>query len=97
MLFLAVVLDADEQVDGVVGDLEGFGFGLEIEGAEGALGGALLDELGVEVEDEFGFQIDDAEVRIAGALVLARTVRRDFATDAGNFVVVLVDVVFEKL
>ena len=71
LLVLAVVLDSDEQVHGVIGDFESFFFRLEIEGAEGALGGALLDELGIEIEDLIGFQIDNAEVRVAGALVLA--------------------------
>ena len=36
--FLAIVLDADEQVHGVVGDLEGFDFRFEVEAAEGAFG-----------------------------------------------------------
>ena len=94
---LAVVLDADEEMHGVIGDFESFVFRLEVEGAECALDGTLLDELGIEVEDQFGFLVDDSEVRVARALVLAGAVRWDLAHDAGNLVEVLVDGVFEKL
>ena len=78
----SVVLDAGQQMHRVVGDFQGFVFRLEVKRAEGAGGGALLDELGIQIEDGFGRQIDDAQIGVAGALMIAGAVRRDFAGES---------------
>ena len=75
--------DPGEQVDGVVGDLEGLVLRLEVEGAQGAVPGAVLDELGVEVENVAAGFVDDAEVRVAAALGFAAAVGRDVAGKVG--------------
>lgn len=62
--------EADEKVEGVLGDFDVIAR-LVVEGAEGGGDGLVLEELGVEVGDGAGGDVFDAEVGVTGALVFA--------------------------
>ena len=52
-MVVSVVFDADEEVDGVLGDFESFVFGFEVKSSERAGCGPMFDKFWVEVKDEF--------------------------------------------
>ena len=96
MVGVSIVFDADEEVDCVVGDFEGFVFWFEVECAESAGGGPAGDEFGIEVKDEVGGAIDDAEIGVSGALVAAGASGWDVAGEGGIGIEMAADSVFEK-
>lgn len=54
------MFDAKDEVDGVIGYFECIDFRFEVEGAEAAVFGPLLEEFGVEVEDGSAFFIEQS-------------------------------------
>lgn len=67
-----VVLEACQQVMGIVQDLVGFQTGGVIKGPEGASGRASGVELRIEIGDATRRQVADQEIRVAGSLGFAR-------------------------
>ena len=90
------MFDAYEQVHGVLGNFQRLVLRLEVEAAEGAVERPLLDEFRIQIEDLLGGLIDDAEIGIAGGLLLAGAGGRSPAFEAVHFVDVLVQAVFKK-
>lgn len=60
--------EAEEEMDGVFKDLGVFGARFEVEAAKAGGDSAVAEELGIEVGDEAGGEVCDAEVGVAGAL-----------------------------
>ena len=81
---VSIVFDADDQVHGVVGYLQGLLFWLEVKRAEGAFDGSLFDEFWIEVENQAGLVIGDSQVWVASPLISAVAGGRHLAGEAGQ-------------
>ena len=89
------MLEAYYEVDRIVAYFSGRSFGLEIKRAEATRATARGVEFRIEIENAFRFLIDQAQVRIPGALHVPIGRAREIATESRRGIEHLVHRVFE--
>lgn len=65
---VAVMLDADEEVVGVVENFVCLGAGSEIEGPQAGMHRSLLHQLGIEVDDPSALTMPNEKIGVSGPL-----------------------------